>query len=55
MVSHSHPTHPLPTTPNTRPDYHRWVLGAALGISLMSIGASGILWTRARCLRHTET
>lgn len=52
MVSHTHSTEPLPTPSQGPPVYQRWILGSALGFSLLSIGASAILFTQVRSLEN---
>lgn len=50
MVSHSHSTEPRLTTPNALPIRHRWLVGTALGLSLLSMSASGVLLAQVRTL-----
>lgn len=52
MVSHSNLTKSLPTPSNALPTRYRWLLGTALGLSALSLTASGMLFTQMRSLEQ---
>jgi hypothetical protein len=52
MVSHSHLSDSFPTDSTALASRHRWILGTALGFSVLSLTASGLLWTQVRSLEQ---